>query len=187
MKGLLNKLNKLELDKKKILFISLACLIAIYLDFTFLIKAQSKGIGKITQKITQVKKDIDTLARDLLMMRQSQLKEKEARGIKFKKIIPEEDLPSLLQYISNIANKHSVKIMQMKQEVKAKDDKVAQLGKNVFINLDLFSTYHNLGLFINELENGKIYLAVEAIKISAEANAYFQHKINLVLKTYVKK
>jgi hypothetical protein len=55
------------------------------------------------------------------------------------------------------------------------------------INLDLLCDYHHLGKFINDLENAEILFGVEGIRITSQEGNYFQQKVNLILKTYVKK
>jgi len=74
---MLNSLNKLELDKKKIFLIILACLIIIYIDFAFLIKLQLRSIGTVGEKIIKLKKDMDVLAKDLAIMQQAQKEQQE--------------------------------------------------------------------------------------------------------------
>ena len=185
----LNKLNKIEWDNKKVLVVILICLIIIYIDFSFLIKSQRQAITSVGEKTIKLKQDIDALTKDLATMQQAQTKQEVA--LKVKKIISEEQMPMLFQEISNIANKNNIKIMEMipSKESKAKEEKALVAPKTplAFITLDLFGGYHNLGRFINDLENAEILMAVENLKIVPQQNDYFKHGITLILKTYVKK
>lgn len=195
-----NLLSKVELDKKldkldnqKLLLIIFACLVLLALDYNFIISRQSKGASQIQQKIARFKKDMDSLDTDLAMMQKTQAKLKDAVATKVQKIISENELPSLLQQISDIANKKNIKIMQIKpvKELKTKETKPAKSQTDeksvaLLITLDLVSGYHNLGGFINELENGSVYMAVEGLRIQSNPDNYFQQQISLALKTYVK-
>jgi Tfp pilus assembly protein PilO len=184
-----NLLDKLKLKDKKIFLIILVSLLVFYLDFVFLIRAQLSGIGSVGKKITDLKKNLNTFKKDLITMQQAQIKEKTASAPQIQKIISEEQIPSLLDEISRIANKNNVKIMQIKPQME-KENKTAQIAKAaplLTITIDLFSGYHTLGYFINELENAQVYIAVGEIKISPELNNYFQQKVTLGLKTHVKK
>ena len=55
------------------------------------------------------------------------------------------------------------------------------------INLDLICDYHNLGKFINALENSKVFMEVQELKISTKLQDYIKQKINLAIRTYVAK
>ena len=190
---LINVQEKLELDKKKIILIILIGFILLYMDFSFLIRLQFKNTRTLGTKISKLKKDIDILAKDLatledLKQRHPEVK-KEALS-KVKKIISEEQIPSLLKDISDIATKYNVKIMQIKpsKELK-KEDKVSVVPKfnHLLITLDLICGYHSLGSFINGLENAERFMAVQDLKITPDPNNYLSCNIALVLKTYVKK
>lgn len=193
MKNLLDKLNKLELDNKKILLIILICLIILYLDFSFIIKLQLQGIRTVGAKIIKLKTDIDNLTKDLSRLeelRRTVTQTKQETVLKAQKIISEEELPLLLQDISDLANMHKVKIMQIKpsKDTKAKEEAIAKVKiLPVMLTLDLSCSYHSLGSFINALENTKQFIAVQDLKIRRSSDDYFRRDVDLLLKTYVKK
>jgi Tfp pilus assembly protein PilO len=114
-------------------------------------------------------------------------------ALKEKRIITEAQFASLLQDISKIANNNEVKILQLKpfrQSLPANQDaKVKALGSFTpfLISLDLSSGYHNLGKFINGLENLESFVKVQEIKIEPFEDTYLNQKVNLVFVTYVKK
>lgn len=185
---MINLLNKLALDNKKIFAIALVCLIIIYIDFTFLTKLQLRTIGNSRTKIIKLKEDMGALIRDLKIMQQSQIKQ--VAPLKSKKIISDEEIPSLLQDISDIANKHNVKIKQIKpsRDTKAKDEAVqGAILSPTIITLDLSCGYHSLGSFLNDLENAVRFIAVQGMKVTSSSSDYLNQSVNLVLKTYVKK
>lgn len=197
MINLLNRLgflNRSVSDKKKIFLIILVCLLLVYID-SFLLKAQLKNIKTIRPKIIKLKQDLDTLAKDLLILqdlKQRQGQAKQAKALQVKRIIPEEQIPSLLQDISSIANKHKIKIMQINpsKELQMKEEKVSGGLTNFTpraIILNLSCDYHRLGKFISDLENAQDFLAVEELRIIPDANNYFLQNTKLVLKTYVRR
>jgi Tfp pilus assembly protein PilO len=163
------------------------------MDFTFLIKLQFKGTKAMGVKIAKLKKEIDALHKDLSAMQnleRDQTKEKQELALKAKKILLEEQIPALLQDISSIANKHNVKIMQIKpsKEAKAKDEKgsITEKLTPILITLDLMCGYHNLGSFLNDLGNSEQVILVQEMKIMSNPSDCFQQKVDLALKTYVK-
>lgn len=197
---MLDVLKKIKLDKKKILLIIAASLVVIYLDFAFLIKSQFRSLRDIRSKITKLKKELGNLNKDLTIMRDLEQKQtdiKQETISKVKKIITEEQLPLLIQDISRIANKHDVKIMQIKpvkdlkvQGGKASNIVSSDIGKltSILITLDLTCGYHNLGSFINDLDNSEQFIAmIEELKIISDPADYLRQRVNLALKIYVKK
>jgi Tfp pilus assembly protein PilO len=188
-RDILNTWNKLELDNKKIILIILICLVIIYVDFSFVIKIQFQTISGIGSKIITLKKDIDNLNRNLVLMQQNQ--KKQTAPVKIKKIISQDDMPQLFQRISDIANKHNVKIMELKPiaaEAKTKENADSSKGefRTQALALDVSGGYHSLGSFINDLENADEFIVVENFKIVPQQD-YFRQKASLLLKTYVKK
>lgn len=183
-------LNALQLDNKKIALIILVAIIVFYVDYSFIIVPQLKGSKGLGLKIKKIKVDLDNFSRESARLQQE--KTKKDAGLKGKKIMTEEQISVFLDNISSIANKNSVRIMQIipSKELKAKDEKTSLDIKKLspyLIKMDLSCDYHHLGAFLNNLENAEEFIAVEEIKIVPDPGNYLLEKINLVLKTYVKK
>lgn len=188
--------DKLKLGNKSTLVVISICLIIIYLDFTFLINKQLQGIRKLEPKIVKLKENLDRFARDQAKMQDVKNKQPAANQNKpaaYKRIISEGEIASLLQDISILANKNNVKIEQMRplreSGAQKQQEKSQAAGKfsPLAVNLDLYCDYHHLGAFVNDLENAPIFVAVQEIKIRSQETDYLNQKVNLVLKTYVKK
>lgn len=181
------------MDQKKIILIILTCLTLLYADFQFVIKAQLGGIKSAKSKSTQLKKQVDKLSQELASLQELKRKEEQSKRemlARAKKFIFAGQLTPLLEDISLTANKRKVKFTQMKpvrQQVK-KDDKTLLTAKltPMTINIDLSCGYHELGAFINDLENKEEFLKVENLRITADAKDGSSQKVSLVLKTYVK-
>lgn len=196
--------NKINWDNKKITLLVLCILVILYIDYSFIINPQINNLKLLKPKIATLKKDIDVLSKDLANLSQFKKEQSNNTGAKNIKVISEKELSFLSEDISNIANKNNMRIMQI-NPLKAKDTKETKNAKETKdgkevkketkaanfttfnIGLDLSGSYHNLGKFVNELENGDKFLAVQAIKIAPEKDSYLRHKISLVLITYVKK
>ena len=199
MKDLLNKIKgiknlndfrNLELDQKAIMIIIAASLIIIYSDYTLLIKRQIKAISEVSPKVAKIKKDLNDINKNLLAIQGLKNKQSASERKKFKEIISQEEVALLLQEISKLANNDGVKILQIKpsKEAQAKPEKIAdQTLSSLLITLDLVCSYHNLGKFINDLEDARMFMQVQNIKITEkEADSPIQ-SVSLILKTYVKK
>jgi Tfp pilus assembly protein PilO len=183
-------INNLKLDNKKILFIVLFGLFIVYADCTFVIKAQLGNLRALAPKVAKLKKDIAAFNTDFTVINSLKSKPGKAVGSE-KQVIPEKELPDLLEYISEAGNKNNVSIMQIRpiREAKPKEEKLFAGVKffPVYVSLNVFSNYHNLGAFVNALENGDKFIAVQELKIMPDKKDYMRQEANLMLKTYVKK
>jgi len=187
---LLNKLEKLELDKKKISSIILVCLILIYMDLSFLMRRQIQGIKILGSNIIKLKKDTDALTRELAEIEDLKRKQTGIEPVGFlknKKILSEEQMPSFLGYLSETANKNNIKITQIKPIKEQKASKDVSKFTPLVVALDLFCGYHHLGSFINDLENAESFIAVQEMSITPNPKDYFHQEVRLMLKTYVEK
>lgn len=163
-----------DATKKLFLWIFIGLLI-LYLDFTYIIKRLNKNISLNQGKIVNLKKEINTLDKELSNI--EDLKQKKGQFVlKAKRLISEGEIPALLENISTLANANKVQIMQMRQP-KGKEE----------IALELTCGYHALGGFINALENARQMTALQEMKIERNENDYFRHRVTMVLKVYVKK
>ncbi|MCM8789699.1 MAG: type 4a pilus biogenesis protein PilO [Candidatus Omnitrophica bacterium] len=184
------------LDNKKIILISIAAVLFLLMDFN-LLKMQLNGNKKLTAKIIKVKKDIDTLNQDLKKMEELKKRFEDSRGktsTKLKKLLSEQELTFLLQYISGLAKQNDIQISQLKpaRQSAAADFKKVGAGKQpastaYSVSVDLICGYHDLGAFLNNLENGEIFIEAKSIKIIPQAQDVLKQKVNLNLMTYVKK
>ncbi|MFH1281366.1 MAG: type 4a pilus biogenesis protein PilO [Candidatus Omnitrophota bacterium] len=186
-------LINMQLDnQKKILIVIFFVLIA-YVESNFILKAQRAGLSRLDVKIVKLNTDLLNLNRGLEEMRTSKSKfalpgQKEIT--RSSRILLESQVSELLQEISNVANKFNIKISQIRPIRQAQKEKSA-IGQDklslVLINLDLVCDYHNLGRFIQALENSSVFMGVQGLDISTQLPDYLKQKVKLVLKTYVTK
>jgi len=191
---LLAKFSKLKLDDKKLFAVILFCLIIIYLDFAFLIQMQFRAVKDLNPKIKKLKIDLSELSGKLNTAQDLKNIQTDIRHkffSKAKKIPSEDEITSLLESVSDLANKRNIRITQMRpyKESQGKQEKAlaAQKFTAYYINLDLSCGYHSLGQFLNDLENAQILFAVQDLKIVSGDTDYLKQNVNLLLRTYVKR
>jgi len=182
--------NAREENQKKILIV-IVCVVILYVDVNYILKAQTQSLGSITPKITRLKNDLNNLTRDLNNMRS--LKDKQSLAgqkeiVKSTTIISESRIIDLLQDISEMANKSDIKIAQIRPSREAGGQKQLYGSDKympLFINLEMTCDYHALGRFISKLENAQTFMVVQEFKIQAQPADYLKQKVTLVLRTYV--
>ncbi|MFH0935721.1 MAG: type 4a pilus biogenesis protein PilO [Candidatus Omnitrophota bacterium] len=186
----------LELDNKKVALIIAASSVLLCLDYySVIMKLQLQNLRNTAPKIEKLNNDLSNLSLQLNKMQQAKqehLEEQQRLLREAKKIIPEGQVPSLLEEVADTAKSNSVELIQMKpfrQNLPPAKDKAAA-GQNMIpllIKLDVSCGYHELGHFINDLENNPIFMAVESLSIIPQQKDYFKQKVELELKTYVEK
>ncbi len=200
MKNFLSNLKnmKLDSDKKNILIVFIF-LIIVFLDCSVILKFQHQGIRNLEPKIKKVKQDLDNLNRDLVNMQNIKAKQAsiDKGASKIKRVISKDQMTLLLENISDMANKNGVKILQMTPTNELSQSKIAITRKpqgsglaffsqsQATLTLDLICEYHQLGKFINDLENAEFYIDVESIKIMPWQGEILKQRVNLVVRMYV--
>jgi Tfp pilus assembly protein PilO len=188
-------LNNILQDKKKLLLAGVLVFILFYFDLTVILKMQIGSVRTMGSKITKLKNDLTTFENDLKRMQEVKSKNTHSSGNeakKIKKVISEDQVPALLEKISNLANQNNVLVAQIKPSrdtSKVKQDKNAlseKLGA-FLIDMNISASYHNLGRFVSGLENDEVLMGLQSIKINAKQQDYLRQNINLLIRAYVKK
>ncbi|MDD5476641.1 MAG: type 4a pilus biogenesis protein PilO [Candidatus Omnitrophica bacterium] len=187
----LDNIQNIQLDKQKKILIIIFCFFIVYVEANYILKAQIAGLKSLEPKIALLEKDLKNLNRDLENMRVSKGKpalEARKAASRSSKIITEDQVSGLLQDISSAANKFDVKIIQIRPSRETGKSAIAgDKFTPILINLDLICDYHNLGKFINNLENSPVFMGAVELKISARMPDYLKQKASLVIRTYVSK
>lgn len=189
-------LDKIDLDNKKLMLIAIVSVILLYVDFSFILKIQLSTLNKNSTEITKLNSDINNLTSDLKKMQD--LKSKQGNSLqkapaKAKRFLTENLVASFLQDISKLANNNDISILQIKphreSQTNSPESKIKVIGNTapLFVNLDLSCGYHQLGKFINDLENLQTFVLVSDVKIASQNDNYLKQKVTLTLIVYVKK
>lgn len=186
IKEIVQQIQRIKLDKQKIIFIVVVTLLLAYLDFSFVVSLQSGSLKQLNVKISKTKRDIDTTNRELIRMQQLEGSPEKGKAV-IKQFITEEEIPLLLSEISNIANKDKIRITQI--EPLKNPDRIHDLGAAanllpIAIDLEITGEYHQLGAFLSDLENSTNFIAVNQISIISQRDDYNIQRISLRLITY---
>jgi len=194
-KDILKSIPKLELDesKKKILLLyGLAFLIVLALYFyIFLIPSVNKLFVSIPNA-RALQRNIKTVTSDL--EHKDALKSKaESLDLKMSKyavkLTREKELPKLLESLSKIAKSSRIKILSITplppRKLMANElDRADAVYQEVPIEISAVSGYHDLGVFINKLENDERYMEVSDITIKSKSDNPKRHNIQFVVYAY---
>jgi type IV pilus assembly protein PilO len=136
---------------------------------TFLAKAGS--VEKQKQKIKAAKAKINELEQDISYYE--------------KKLPQEKDIPDLLQYLSNIATETNIKLLEIEKKQEIRQEQEQAFYVTVPFNLILKGGYHEIGRFINRLENAERFMKIENLTIEEDKKNPFEHRGEMVVYTYI--
>lgn len=101
-----------------------------------------------------------------------------------KKLSKEKELPVLLENLSKMARASRVKISGITPSVIKKGKGEDAVYREVPIQVSAQSGYHELGSFINNLENDTRYMQISGLKIQANHANPKRHNIDFVIYAY---
>ncbi|MEW5758383.1 MAG: type 4a pilus biogenesis protein PilO [Candidatus Omnitrophota bacterium] len=182
------------LKQKKIIIYLLIIITVLAIDILFIIKPQILTIKKISPEINKLSADLKAFEEDKKNLNQLkasfEILNKKSIGLD-KRIIQEDELLTLVEKISKIGREEDVKIIQISPIEDPKAKKISGYSKGdiypVMINIYIHSGYHQLGRFINKLENLDQFLKVLFIDIKFDKQLYTTQVVHLTLGAFIVK
>jgi len=171
--------------------IAVAAALIIILDFFLIMKPQMRWIRSLSRKnkelrthIDQTQSDIETIAQ---LQDKFQTSQKDITDIE-RRVPSEEDMPLILESISEASNDAMVKIFQMKPRRIDKEEILKSRSGQYYripISIDAKGSYHLFGKFLSILENSEIFMSINYLEISSSAKDYRRHNISSVINTFI--
>ena len=171
--------------------LGLGAVVLIAADVFLIARPQVASIMILNDKAKQLKVDIKMLSdnKQRLPQFRSNLDDVRRQMKDFDAMVHKEDeIPSVLKTISTFGNEYGVKIDQL---VPQKSDGVV-LVKNAqgqYSSLSILvlarAGYHDLGRFLNRLQQEHVFWQLEAVDIAADARDVGRHVIKLQMKILV--
>ena len=109
----------------------------------------------------------------------------------------EQELPSVIELLSDLANQSQVKIQTIFPQRPLQDAKAPSsddatglapaeppVYKDVIVQIDALAGYHELGTFLSLVESGKKPMEVSSLRMSANPREAHRHIIRLLIRLY---
>jgi len=180
----------MKLEDNKQLVIGLIILLILLVDYCLILRPQLGLVFKMNRKNSTLSKNLKLAKQDIAAIEQFKKKLallKEKGVLTNERISPEEEIPLILENISQNAKQANLKITQLRPS-REEEKMVAsnQEGKiyRLPILIEAHCGYHQLGSFINKLENGKIFISIAGLDISPNPDDSLHHNAKLVAETY---
>ncbi len=182
-----------QIDEKNRKWIVGGVLLLIFLGDYFLIMKpfQVNNLLSINPKITVLRKDLKQARIDIKRIAQYRRQVRELRQRMKKignRILQTEEIPVILEEISLLARKNDVRINQI-MPMKDSMEEVLDNKEGTYYSLPILISakagYHNLGRFINQLEQDKIFMSITGLDIAGNVDNPRLHTICITIKAFI--
>ncbi len=180
-----------NLDEQKKMYVFLGILLLVFvLDYFIIMRTQIKTLSKISPEIEVLSKDLKKTKNDLLRLNQYRKdvrKSSDEVEDLNERIRSREEVPLILEHISRIANDNGVVINQIIPDTKDQELLLENEEREYYalpINLEAKGAYHNVGRFLNSIENNEAYINVGKFSITSKIGKK-KHAVQLTFKAIV--
>lgn len=176
-------------ETKKAILIGILSILVLVSYFNFLIKPQLDRTIRVFQKTGKVGGELKAALFNIENIEKfkSDMDGYRQKVSKYEKMLPaEQEIPSLLESLSQMANTSNVKIDAITPFMKNEEKKQSgQAYREMSIKINAKSGYHELGRFLASLENSDRFMKVVGMKVKANKATPKKHDVELVVITYI--
>ncbi len=168
----------------------------LYVYFRYIFSPLSRGAANVGREVRAAQEQLRTLeavtANEAALKEQYRQVDDTVRSLR--KAMPiEAELPSVMEFLSSLASKTSVKIQtifpqrpsgpsRLQALQQAKDEQTVY--KEILIQIEALAGYHELGTFLSLVETGERPMQVASLRISSNPKESRRHQITLVIRSY---
>jgi len=178
-------------EKKEFLILyAIVGVIVVIAYFYLILKPQVVGLISSFSQSGKLKKELsDTITQIKAMdgLKKQLDGFKSTQEYQEKKLPMEKEIPALLEGLSQTAKARGVKIVSIKPlepQAVSIDNKPA-VYTAVPIDVTVRCGYHELGYFINNLEDAERFMKIEEITVEADSNNPRIHNIKILVYSYI--
>ena len=176
--------------KEKTLLTVLVMVVIVVFYFHLFLRPAIEKLSTLLPNVSTLRSDLDD-ARALIEMEPVIEKESEklqAGFDQYEEIFPsEQEIPKLLESLSNKAGESDVKIIAIKPIANEgfSQNKESKIYQEIPIEIVARSGYHQLGRFLQKLESGDRFITIKDLAIRADPRSITIHRVRLIASTYI--
>ncbi len=187
-------LPKVEMTKQlSYVLIGFMIIFIVIADFFLIMKPQLRALASLRKKIVEtsqgVKETKDNLQR-LPALREEIVKLKEKLGSVENSILPREEAIMMVDKISRLAAKSSVRINQIAPLSNA-ETKVLSNEQGEYFSLPIALSaeggYHEIGTFFYNLENDETFMSIDNFEIMKDAGSAKKNIVTVTVNVFIVK
>ena len=189
-----DQLTKLiqKINEKNPYYVIIAALVVVLVvDYFLLMQFQFSNLRSLNPKLHTLEQELKTTRNNIKEMNafQNQIKLLNVKGQDINsQIKSKEEIPLILENISRLASKYGVVIDEIvpnttNEEIIMKNNDGQYLS--IPVKVLAYSGYHNLGRFLNQLENEEKFFTISDFSITGNSQDTVHHVISLTLRALV--
>jgi Tfp pilus assembly protein PilO len=176
---------------QKIIIYGIITVSLLIVNYTLFLKPTISSLSETMPKLAQMRRqfaDSSSLVASIPRYKAQIEHMREGISLHGKKFSTSQEISELLKDLSDMAKDSNVKIISIRPHP-AIEARSADTGSGAYqkfpISIRAICGYHQLGAFLNKLENDDTFMRVSDIKIEADQNDLSQHVVNILVNTYV--
>jgi type IV pilus assembly protein PilO len=175
-------------DPKKLMAVAVVILLGgLFLYVRFLLLPQIQWVTKSYDKAGKILTEVRVSERDAAQVDalKKQVSKYSEKIDSYEKMLPaEQEIPKLLESLSNMAKGANVKILGITPMVSKQEPGPTEIYQEQPILINGRAGYHELGKFISDLENSDRFMKVVDISIRENKSSPKKHDVELLVMTY---
>ena len=191
------KLNLSKPDLRTLVLTGLSAVVLLWIYIGYVATPMFKNVVSLGQKARSQREELAALrlatANEAAIREQHQQLDETVMSLR-KMMSPEEELPSVIEFLSDLASQTQVKIQtifpqrpigDVGEKDKTHTPATAQVVyKEIPIQIDAQASYHQLGTFLSLIEAGTKPMQLLTLRISTNPKEPRWHTINMVILAY---
>jgi len=186
-------ISSIDLKDKKtqvMILAGLLCVLALIIYVSYILAPQVERVFGAVGKVSKVGSDLKIAQDNIANIGKfkNNLAAYEEKVDRYEKMLPaQQEIPALLESLSDIAKNSNVKIVGI-MPIVGKGDKAktrSQIYKEIPILINAKSGYHELGKFLSNMENADRFMKVSDIQIKSNVSSPKKHDVEILVLTYI--
>ena len=196
------KLRLSPREQRTLLIVVGLGIVILWMYVAAIVRPLMREVGQLTQQVREAREqlkllEVATSNEDALREQHRQLEE---TVLILRKLLPgEEELPAVIELVSDMASQAQVKIQTIfpqrpvaeaagdktdKDENRDAGPKQPEVYKNVLIQIDALASFHQLGTFLSLVEQGDKPMQIANLRLIQDPKEMKRLRIKLLLQSY---
>lgn len=178
-------------QQQTLIFIILVTLLTLVLYFYLLLLPQAMRLTDVFARAGKAMANLKSAQADVSKIDEfkNRIEEYKEKVDYYERTLPaEQEIPSLLEELSSMAKTSGIKLLSITPVPVSAKEQAAQknkMYKEIPILITAKSGYHELGSFLNNLENADRFMKVVDLEVKSNKAAPKKHDVELLVSTYV--
>jgi type IV pilus assembly protein PilO len=176
---------------QKLIIYGIITLLLVIANYNLFLRPTLASLSQTGPKLNQAKRQLaadQAMVSNIPMYKAQIERMREAMFSHQKQFSTKQEIADLLKNLSEVARDSGVKIVSIKPHPLI-DTPSLNIGQSAYqkfpISIKAVCAYHQLGLFLNKLENDNTFMRVSDIKIVSDQKEPAQHLVYILVNTYI--